>query len=288
MKITCNLYAQWINGIRQEMTQANFTHSTLSDQDCAIRYISWKRRSVSSGKRRVLKASSFNCPSHLQKGLADLEKAFETGGDIWPWQSKRIDRPSDEDGMFNDYRIIHFHLGVGFDSKGYIVRDKKKSKGELLFAIVDSISVYELGIYVHGDWYELTLLDIVEENWPRLLDAVAISALDVTPCLSTRSEVKALRNANVNSFIKLKSGRIVAPLGGGVATDETSTDAVCSANYWSIVLRDGEKAIISDIQEQIQKGEMESKDYEILLHATDDEIAGILPEVRKWILWKKT
>lgn len=285
MKITCNLYAQWIDGIRKEMTQAGFDHYALSDQDCAIKFYSWKRRIVPSRKRHVFKASDFNCPNHLKKGLTNLEKAFETGNDIWPWQSKFIDRPSYEDGMFNDYRVVHFHLGIGFKPNGYINRTPN---GELLFAIVDSSSVYELGIYRHGDWYELDLLDIVDDNWPHLLDAVTIRVLDITHCPSTREEVKTLRKANVVSFIKLKSGRIVAPLGGGVATNGTSNDAVCSADYWAKVLRDGEKAIISDIKEQIQKGELESKDYEILLHATDDEVAGVLPEIHKWILWKKT
>lgn len=283
MKITCNLYDQWLDGIRQEMTQANFAHEKLSAQECVISFFSWKRRSVSSGKRRVQKSSCFNCPSHLQKGLTDLEKAFETGGNIWPWQSKRIDNRSFEDGMFNDFGVMHFHLGIGFEQNGYINRD-----GALLFAIVDSTAIYEIGIYSHKDWYELDLLNIVDENWPDLLNTVTINVLDVTNYPSTCDEVKALREAKVNSVIRLKSGRIVAPLGGGVVTNGTSNDAVRSAQNWTRILQDGEKAIISDIKEQIQKGKMESKDYEILLHTTDDEISGILPEGYKWILWKKT
>ena len=52
--------------------------------------------------------------------------------------------------MYNDYRVIRIlHLGIGFETSGYI-----KRTGPLLFAIVDSASVYEIGLYHHGDWYE--------------------------------------------------------------------------------------------------------------------------------------
>ena len=211
-----------------------------------------------------------------------LEDAFATGGDIWPWQSKFIDRPSFEDGLYNAYRVMHFHIGTVLEPSGYINR-----LGELLFAIVDPTSVYEIGIYRHGDWYELDILDIIDKNWPKLLDAVTIHALDIAHCPSTREEVKAIREANIVSIIKLKSGRIVAPPGGGVATDGTSIEAVHSADFWAKLLRNGEKAIIADIREQIRNGDMEMRDYEVLLYATNDEIAGVLNRTHKWILWKK-
>ena len=282
MNIVCNLYTQWIAAIHQEMTNAGFDHSGLSDQERAIRWQSWKRRTVPAGKRSVQKAGGFSCPSHLQQGLADLEQAIKSGADIWPWQSKLIDKLSFEDGLYNDYRIVHFHLGEGFHTSGYINRT-----GELLFAAVDPDAVYEIGIYNHGDWYELDLLDIVDQNWPHLLDPVTIQGFDVANCPTTRDEVKALRDAKVVTIIKLNSGRIVAPPGGGIATDGTSIEAVQSADYWAKLLRNGENAIVANIKEQVQKGTMVSKDYEVLLHATDDEIAGVVNDGFKWTLWKR-
>lgn len=78
-----------------------------------------------------------------------MERAFSCGSDIWPWLSKLIDRPSFEVGLFNDYWVVHFHLGVGFGGDGYI-----KRTGELLFAVVDAVTVHEIGIFYHGEWYE--------------------------------------------------------------------------------------------------------------------------------------
>jgi len=262
---------------------AGFDHSALGDQDCAITWQTWKRRIIPSGKRLVFKSTIFCCPSHLQHGLAELESTFTSGENIWPWQSKLIDRPSFEDGLYNDYRVVHFHLGTYFEPSGYINRTR-----ELLFAVVDSTSVYEIGIYRHGDWYEFDILDIINENWPKLLDNVTMNGLDIAPCIRTREEVKAIREANIIPIIKLKNGRIVAPLGGGVATDGTSFESVRSADFWAKVLRTGEKAIIADIREQIRNRYMESRDYEVLLDATNNEIAGVLDGTHKWILWKKT
>lgn len=283
MKITCNLYAQWISTIRAELTKEGFNHISLGDQDCAITWQSWRRRIATPAKRRLRKAAIFNCPGHLHAGLLELETAFANGADIWPWQSKLIDRLPYEDGLYNDYRVLHFHLGTGKEACGYTNRTK-----ELLFAIVDRADVYEIGIYRHGDWYELDILDIIDGNWPALLDRVTIRSLDVSNCPSTREDVKALRQANVVSVVKLKSGRIVAPPGGGVATDGTSIEAVTSADYWAKLLRNGEKAIIASIQEQVQKGMMDRKDYDVVLETTDDEIAGVIADTAKWILWKRT
>ncbi len=233
-------------------------------------------------KRTIQRAKDFQCPPELQQGLADLEQAFSNGADIWPWQSKLIDRPSVEDGMYNDYRVIHFHLGIGFETSGYI-----KRTGPLLFAIVDSASVYEIGLYHHGDWYEFDVLNIVDENWPHLLDPVTIRGIDVANCPQTRDEVKAFRKANILSVIRLKSGRLVAPPGGGTAGDGTSVEAVTSADRWAKLLRNGEQLISANIREQVQAGTLPSRDYEIHLDATDDEIAGVDDAGSRWIIWRR-
>ena len=172
-------------------------------------------------------------------------------------------------------------MGQGFQSNGYIDRT-----GDLLFAIVDVHSVYEIGIYHHGDWYEFDLLDIIDQNWPVFLDRYTINGIDLQKYPTTRDEVKKLRQANVVSIFKLPSGRIVAPPGGGVSTDATSVDAVNAANYWAKLLRNGAKFIKDDIRKQVMSGTMADKDYEVFLHATDSEIAGFV-DCYKWVLWKR-
>ena len=282
MKITCNLYSQWIAALRAEITKAGGDDSDFGDQDCAIRWQSWMRRIVPPAKRTIEKADSFSCPGPLQQGLDGLEKAFSNGAEVWPWQSKLIDQPSFEDGLFNDYRVVHFHLGSGTDKGGYISRTN-----ELLFAVVDATSVYEIGIYAHGDWYELDILDIIDRNWPELLNAVTLQGVSDVKCPTTREEVQILREGNVNSIMKLASGRIIAPPGGGMATDGTSVEAVRGSDVWARVLRNGENLIRDNIQDQVSKGLMPEQDFDVRLHMTADEIAGVAGG-QKWILWKRT
>ncbi|MCZ6689592.1 MAG: hypothetical protein O7H41_08325 [Planctomycetota bacterium] len=283
MEITCDLYAQWIGGIRAELTKVGFDHSKLDDQDCAIRWQAWKRRTIPPAQRTVEMANGFSCPAHLQKGLDDLEAAIKAGEDIWPWQSKLIDRPKFEDGLYNDYGIVHFHLGDGLETSGYVKRTK-----ELLFTVVDSSTVYEIGVYDHGEWYELDILDILDDNWPGLLDRVTLQAIDVENYPRTREEVKKLREANVVTVLKLKSGRVIAPPGGGVATDGTSFAAVHAADYWAKLLRQWAPRIIADIEKRVGDGELPSKDYAVTLVATDEEITAVLGDTDKWVLWRRS
>ena len=292
MSVTCDLYSQWIQAIRHELTSLGFDHSSIADQNCAIRWHSWKRRVVSPGNRVIRKAANFNCPPHLSAGLTDLDNAFATGGDIRLWQSKAVDNVEFEDGMYNDYGVLHFHLGQGLDSSGYINRTR-----ELLFAVVQPGAVHEIGIFNHGDWFELDILNIIDTNWPDLLDRVTLRGFSGNACPSvTREQVKALRTAHMIGVFQLAaSGRIVAPFGGGAATDGTSCEAVCTADFWARNFKNWEKVISAFIAKQVQSGNLEDKDYHVLLHCSDDEIAvdicgmdrGMAVSQCRWTLWKR-
>jgi len=198
MNIGCNLYSKFVAAVRRRMSAIGFDDSSLSDDKCVVKWHSWKRRIVPPAKRRILKASGFVCPLHLQQGLNNLEQAFIDGSAIWPWQSKRIDEPIREDGLFNDYGVVHFHLGAVFEGGGYVQRTR-----ELLFAIVEPNALYEIGIFDHGDWYELTILDTIDVNRPRLLDSVTVKAPGISSdYIDTANEVKKLRKGHINGYDK--------------------------------------------------------------------------------------
>jgi hypothetical protein len=283
MKITCDLYADWIASIRQELTNAGFDHSALTEQDCAICWQSWNRRQVLTKVRAIKRADVFLCPHEHQSGLHALEAAVQAGNEIWPWQSKMIDRVSYEDGLLNDFGVLHFHLGATFESSGYVART-----GPLLFAIVRDDAIYEIGVFNHGDWYELDILTTIDRNWPNLLDPVTIKgAIRTAHTPKNREEIKALRSANVCPIITLASGRIIFPIGGGNATDGTSNDAVHSADYWANFLRNADDTLIEQVRQLVRKGDLPSKDYIIRLQATGDEIAGMVEDKLKIILWRR-
>jgi len=174
MTLTCNLYEQWISSIRTNLAEHGFDPSDYDDRECAVRWWSWQRRTVKPRKRQILRAGTFTCPPALQAGLSVFEMAALDGEPLWPWQSRLIDDHSFEDQMFNDFGLLHFHLGDGLRNDGYVNRT-----GKLLFALITRDAVHEVGIFNHQDWFELDLLNIVEANWPALLDSYAVPVLSL-------------------------------------------------------------------------------------------------------------
>ena len=282
MKINCNLYKQWILRIRQELTAAGYDNSTIDNQDCAIDYFKWAMRFVPQNPRKIHRTSEFSCPSKYKNGLKMLEEAVEAGKDLTPWQSRGMGRPCSKDGMLYDWGIAHFHLGEKFNDYGLI-----EGHNEVLFAIVDSDNFYELGIYLHGDWWEFDLLNIIDRNWPQLLQAATIDGLDVQTAAKTKDDVKTLREGGVVTIVKLDSRRVIAPPGGGVATDGTPNKAVRAADWYAKLLRNVEEQIIMEIKSQVESGDLDDRDYNIKLEFIDGEWVAVDGDL-KWPIQEKT
>lgn len=283
MEINCTLVLQWYSFVRGELISLGLDVTNISDQECAIKWISWNRRRIKPSVRNIHKSAGFQCPVSRQQGLNELEEAFKDGKEIWPWQSTLIDRIPYEDKMYNDFGIMHFHLGVGPYTRhpNYIDRTD-----ELLFVVINSKDVYEVGVYLHNEWYELDILDIINNNWPNLLDKVTINAVDIKNSITDRAEVRMMREANVNIFLKLQNGRIIAPLGGGAMIDGTSTKAVQNADFIIKRLRQLDSEIPFIISEEVKKGKRENKNYTISLQITDDEISYTYNEGEKSLIFK--
>lgn len=289
LKILCNLYDQWISAIRRDLSEKGFNHLGIDDRDCAIRWVAWKRRTVPDGPRNILKAEGFNCPNDHQEGLADLEKTFISGKDIWRWQTINIDNPEFkcEDRLYNDWGVHHFHLGIGY-KKG---TPYKERTNPLLFALVDKFTVYEIGIYYHGDWYERDMLEIIDKNWPNLLDRFTLRGVRSSSYPQNNDDIKLLRGnnknpGNVNYCLTLNSGRVIVPPGGGYATNGTSIEAVRYADSIAKSLISAEKIIISYIEDQIRNGLIQKKDYTVTLHLTKEQILAIVDNLFRFVLWE--
>jgi hypothetical protein len=81
-----------------------------------------------------------------------------------------------------------------------------------LFAIVTLTDVYFIKIANHGNWSDKELLEIVDANWPELIDRYRIEGEPVRTFSS--EEIGELRKAHVNTMIKLSSGRSYILPGG--------------------------------------------------------------------------
>ena len=252
--------------IRAELKCAGYEDELpRDDQDCAIDYFKWALRFIPRMKRQINKAHDFECPEKHQAGLRLLEDAIVSGADLTPWLSRNIGKPKFHDGIFFDWKVSHFHLGETYKANGMV-----EGHDEVLFAVVTPDSVFEIGIYVHGSWHEVEVLDVIDRNWPHLLDSVTLRGLSQSRPATTSEEALSYREMNVLPFLKLPSGRLIAPPGGGVATDGTPIEATMAADMHARYIRTAEERISAELQAKIDAGEIEKKDYEVLLRCDEN------------------
>ena len=285
--IEAKLYDQWIDWIKNKLDELfgeeNVAHYS-NPHDYAIDWFSWNRRVLSATPRKIEKSTAFQCPDSRLNGLKQLEQAIASGKLLSPWLSKTIRNVSYEDAMLNDWGIHHLHLGEKISADGFIERT-----GELLFAIFTDITCYEIGVFKHGDWSEIDLLEIVNQNWPELLESRKLKGIiDISHNPTTKEEITALRKAHVCYMLKLSDGSIIMPPGGGVMTDGTASDAVLAADWWGRLFRNAESKIIEIIQENIRKGQLPDDGYNFKLFIDDTRIYAL--DTRhdiKFKIWEK-
>jgi hypothetical protein len=157
-----------------------------------------------------------------------IDKA-ESGQDLKPHLSKKIyEKPEFKDLMFYDWQIFHFHLGTepDVDNPNFIART-----GELLFVLIDpnTSTMYLIDILDH-EFTNQNLIDIIDENWPNVLDPYTmkgISEIDINP---SDVDIKIARKTGSNLPIKTSSGRVLIAMGGGYASDNTSILNQCCSH----------------------------------------------------------
>ena len=274
MSITCDLYGQWIDMIRNILEEKwGYDTSALSDQDIDMTWESWQQRRISKMPRTVARADNFTCPPELQSGLKALEEAFESGDDVTPWQSNSVDNINFRDKMLTDFGVNHFHLGPMITGCRFSDRTD-----ELLFAVVNHNKVYEIGIYNHDrdNWIELDILNIIDCNWPEVLDPYTIKgAFDVSPQEESIQDVKNLRDNDINSVRKLRSGRIIVPPGGGVLGDGRSAFAMNTTRTRKKQFEKWEEYIIHKIKSLIEKGDISHRDYIVRLECNNMQLQAV-------------
>ena len=270
--------------IREAFEEWDYDTSALSDQDCDMTWEAWQQRRVPQMPRTIARAGNFTCPPELQSGLEALEKAFESGDEVQPWQSIKVDNIDFRDKILNDFGVNHFHLGSIIPGCKFSGRTDK-----LLFAVVKYNKVYEIGIYNHDNdnWVDLDILNIIDSNWPTLLEPYTIiDALDVSPQEKSAQDVKTLRNNHINSVRKLPSGRIIMPPGGGVVGDGRSASARITSITRKKQFKKWEEYIIQEIESLIEKGDLARKDYIVHLECTDVQLQAVCENytrvLKKW------
>ncbi len=162
-----------------------------------------------------------------------LSKLFGIIRDGESWEcflSKRCSDLSYNDHLFNNWSILHFHLGSRVGSSGMVERT-----GDLAIAYIDynHRNLYFLRIqdHVRQPWYDDSLFQVVYDNWPNLLDGymlAEVSAVD-EDCFA-KENIKKAQNHGVLMLYRIKDKehkyKYIMPLGMGHASSGDSNNDV--------------------------------------------------------------
>jgi hypothetical protein len=225
--IQIDFVSDWKEEMVKEMKEEGIqTSNTLSKDSLIIRYFTYLRKKGVPQSRNVYISKEFKCPPEHEKGLEKLIKVLKNGGDISPYLSKQIDNLTFNDGMFNDWGILHLHLGEEMEEGNiYIERT-----GPLLFAYFKDNNAYLINVFLHKEWTKIEVLQTIQNNWPRLIEPFKLKGFVGLAQQYTEKQHQQLRNAGVTVMMELQDDTgakfPIVPIGMGIAASGDSTNDV--------------------------------------------------------------
>ena len=241
--ITVNLFDDFVDQVRQK-----FNLDDSFDSFDVIKIYAWydlRRLPIRKWKvyySRELKQNNFYL-THRQFVDKIKEKA-EKGEDLSPHASVLITKISAKDEMLADWGIYHLHIGHGTKPariQGFVNRTK-----ELLFVMPNRNNLYFIDILDHNSWTNFRLIEVIDNNWPFLLEPFKLKNVISLAYEPTEEEVYKMRKNQLNATFRVGNSFFIGP-GGGIATDGSSVRAVQMAQ--------GLQQLLTDFSKQLEKNE---------------------------------
>lgn len=229
MNVQMDFVSDWqeINIREMQAEGLQFPASTSKDL-LVIRYLNYERKKGGEAHpRKVHFSKEFACPPSVQNGLNKLVHVLENGQDISPYLSTRVDNVNYLDGLFNDWEILHLHLGERPHPRNprFIERTN-----ELLFLILKQDNAYLINVFDHKvSWANKSILQTIQDNWPSLIEWCILRGISLERNV-TMEEHFELRKAGINVMMELtdKNGKsvVITPPGLGITTSGDSIQDV--------------------------------------------------------------
>jgi hypothetical protein len=282
LPVDVDFYDDWVELLRRELRAAGYpAPSGEPAHDVCFRYYNWKKRSISSGPRKVVEAKDFSAPADLKAGVDLVREKFEKGQDLRPHLSRRIADLNYDNALLDDWGIHHLHLGTTIDSFGFVPRT-----GPDLFAKVEADQVYFLAVLGHGQWSNQLLVEILHSQFSDSIKQFRLPGFVVdVQIVPSDAEVRALRKGNVSTIIRTRDGALYAPLGGGITTSGLSAQVAQIRDYYFGLMKKLEQHIVAKaavFEEQAKRqGAKLGERLHFRLHHSSDGWLGALEENTK-------
>lgn len=199
-----------------------------------IRILSFNRKIGLGNKKKVSFANGIRIPKKYKKRVYHILDYLAAGGNIIPYLSKQsVNLNNPGDLLFNDWNILHIHLGKRKDKKDprFIERT-----AELLFLVNTEAEIRVLGVYDHkpSPWTKKELLQRIYDTWPEMLGIIKGGELDIS---FTEVQKRKLRKSHITSFeevydkkIRKKLPVLVKKAMGLVCSGESTIDVLTYNN----------------------------------------------------------
>lgn len=198
-------------------------------------YFTAMLRLIQPRQRRIEKATGFSCPTELEAGLLRFEEKLRNGEDLLPNMSKTLTKVEFQDKMLYAWHIHHFHLGTTIESDHFVSRT-----GDVLYAIIKDDCAYFIKIMPHGHWSDKELLEIVHQNWPKIIEKYKKEG---EPRVSLGShDIKVLRKGSINTVVTMDDHTVYSGNTYGFTISGDSLEARSNTNKLISCIRKLEKA----------------------------------------------
>jgi hypothetical protein len=188
-----------------------------------------RARSIPQRPRSVTISPEVEQKMKKHLAIAKIRNELLQGKDLTPWLSDSVRTKQTDplaDMMFNDWQIIHFHLGTIFSRPNKVRRTR-----DVLFAFIAPNHAVFLDVKPHGrgaraPWAMQDLLRILLRVSPSDMTRTEFKrALGSASGPRTDDEILKVRQSGMNSPIEIDGRLFLAP-GLGVATSKHSTRLV--------------------------------------------------------------
>ena len=221
MEVRNKILDDYTDYCHQKLTEEFGTYSS-GTYDPIYSYQRYKCRIIDKKPRTVLESRDLSVPQVYQSAYQAIISDIENGKDLKKYQSRNLKKLDYDDDMLSHWGIQHFHLGQDLEDDGYV-----KRTGDLMFIHFSGTNAHILGLFNHGSWVDLDIIEILHENWPQEL-AVFKSGSNATPL--TELEYKTLRKKHANANVTVKDGTEYLCPGMGVAANGAPVFAVLNSD----------------------------------------------------------
>lgn len=195
-----------------------FGNYKINNQNSMKLYQRYKHRILKVCPRMVIQPKNFIISSEHTSAYREILNDISQGRDLKKYQSRKLKNIDYNDDMLSHWGIQHFHLGDILENDGFVSRTS-----DLLFIHFTDTQAHIIGLYSHGDWLDLDIIETIHKNWPEIL--IEYKSTSIKEPL-TSENYRALREKNYNTFVMMQDGTEYFPPGAGVMCDGTPILAI--------------------------------------------------------------